>query len=249
MLTNPVFRMIVDEEELCLLCGESLSKGNTVTVTKGLSTIINISTRRKDGISQMLEGLSSIFVHVACRKTYTRDTSIESVLNPSPKKAKSLRSSLQAFDFKLNCLFCGDECDKTADQRKQLNRRDVYEVRSIDCKESIKKAAERRSDEWGHAVRARIDSVFDLVAAEGKYPNSCYKKFYKVPSIHKRGRPQDAALEEALKHLFSFLNNNDDCQYPIEELLMKLECYGRGFLTPCNEGRGRGKWQRGLRKF
>lgn len=105
MLTNPVFRMIMDEEKLCLLCEKSLSEGNTVTVTRGLCTIINSSTRRKDGISQMLE--RSICVHVACRKTYRRDTSIEYALNPSPKKAKSLRSSFQPFDFKLNCLFCG----------------------------------------------------------------------------------------------------------------------------------------------
>ena len=45
MLTNPVFRVIMDEEELCLLCGKSLSEGNTVTVTRGLSTIINSSTQ------------------------------------------------------------------------------------------------------------------------------------------------------------------------------------------------------------
>ena len=47
MLTNSISRMIMDEEELHLLCGKTLSERNTVTVTRGLSTIINSSTWQK----------------------------------------------------------------------------------------------------------------------------------------------------------------------------------------------------------
>ena len=73
------------------------------------------------------------------------------------------------------------------------------------------------------------------MAAEGKYHDSCFKKFYKVPSIHKHGRPQNAALAEALKHLFYFLDNNDECQYPTEELLTKLEEYLPSSSNVCSE--------------
>ena len=43
-----------------------------------------------------------------------------------------------------------------------MNCRDVHEVRSIHCKEYIKKTAKCRNDEWGHTVRTQIDFFFFL---------------------------------------------------------------------------------------
>ena len=73
------------------------------------------------------------------------------------------------FDFKLHCIICRDVCDKIVDQRRPLDRRNVYEVRSMSCKESIQNAAVSHNDEWGNTVSAHLDVVIDLVAAEAKY--------------------------------------------------------------------------------
>ena len=72
----------MDMQNLCLICEEELSQGETVTVTRGLETIINSSMRRKDEIAEKLEGLSSICVHVMCRKSYTRESNIAAAINP-----------------------------------------------------------------------------------------------------------------------------------------------------------------------
>lgn len=116
-----------------------------------------------------------ICVHVACRKIYTRDTSIESLLNPSPQKAKSLRSALQPFDFNLNCLFCGEECDTTADQRKPSEM--CVKCEALTAKKQLRKQRNVALMRGGTLLEP-VHSVFDLVAAEGKYHNSCYEKFY-----------------------------------------------------------------------
>ena len=89
-----------DDPELCVLCGKELLHHDAVTVTRGVDTLINSSIRRNDDIAEKLQGLSSICVHQTCRKNYTRVSSIASVLTPSPKKCKTLRSSLSSFDFK-----------------------------------------------------------------------------------------------------------------------------------------------------
>ena len=106
-----------------MLCEKEASHRDSVTVTRGLDTIINSSISRKDGIAEKLQGLSSICVHRTCRKNYTRMSSIESVLRPSPKKCKTLRSSLSSFDFKMHCLFYGDVCDLSAEKKKPLNKK------------------------------------------------------------------------------------------------------------------------------
>lgn len=143
----------MDEQNSCILCEKDLSQGETVTVSRGLDAIICSSLRRQDGIAEKLQGLTSVCVHVACRKNYTRESTIKSVLHPSPKKAvKSLRSSQIPFNFKTHCLFCAEECDVCADKKKPVEKRDTYEVRTS-CKSSIINAANTRNDEWGQTVK------------------------------------------------------------------------------------------------
>ena len=191
--------------------------------------------RRKDEIAEKLEGLSSICVHVMCRKSYTRESNIAAAINPPPRKVKTLRSSLLPFNFKLHCLFCGDKCDLSAEKKKPLDRRNIYEIRTTTCKQSICSASVARDDEWGHMVGARIEGVIDLVAAEAKYHNSCYVKFFKMPSNRKRGRPEDDDLAAAFDDLFAFLKENDECQYSVEELHEKLGEYLPACTSVCSE--------------
>ena len=74
----------MDDESICFLCDKQLLAEETVTVTRGLDTIRKCSVQRRDRIAERLTGLSSINVHTICRKNYTRQSTIVSVLHPSP---------------------------------------------------------------------------------------------------------------------------------------------------------------------
>lgn len=161
----------------CLLCGESLSCGETVKIVGGMKTLIDASNQRKDALFDTLTNLSSVVVHIACRKNYTRKSSITSALKTSASQAAeasssqtlpTLRSSLAPFNFKTACLFCGNDADRKTERKRPLHKRDVVHQVMTEQKfvDSIRSSAEQRCD-------ARVDSVFDLVAAEARYHNRC----------------------------------------------------------------------------
>ena len=184
-----------------------------------------VNKQQGDGIAKRLHGLSSIDVHILCRKNYTRQSSIKAVLQPSPKK-KPLRSSMIQFNFKQHCLFCGDDCDMTIETKKPVARqKSIHEVRTMTCKSMIANAASERGGEWGQLVLSRVQFVIDLVAAEARYHSNSYANFLKLPSKRKPGRPQNDDLAEAYEKLFSYLSENDECQYSVDELLHKLAEY------------------------
>ncbi|XP_028418322.1 uncharacterized protein LOC114543611 [Dendronephthya gigantea] len=226
----------MNQQSICILCDEELLAEESVTVTRGMETIRKSSEQRGDGIAERLDGLSSIDVHIICRKNYTRQSSIKAVLQPSPKKQKTLRSSMTQFNFKQHCLFCGDDCDISIETKKPLARRkSIHEIRTITCKTTIANAASERDDEWGQIVLSRVESAIDLVAAEARYHGNCYANFLKLPSKRKPGRPQDNDLAEAYEKLFSYLSENDECQYSVDELLHKLAEYLPQSKDLCSE--------------
>lgn len=112
----------------CLLCEKNLSVGKTVNVKqKGLNTVIKSNERRKDGISGKLRGLSSVILHVSCRKDYTRENNIKAALKKiteskgSPIKGK-LRSSIPSFDFKNACFYCMEVIDAVFYEKEKRRR-------------------------------------------------------------------------------------------------------------------------------
>ena len=122
------------------------------------------------------------------------------------------------------------------EKKKLLARwKSIHKIQTITCKSTIANAARERDDEWGQIVISRVESVIDLVAAEARYHGTCYAHFFKLPSKHKPGRPQDNDLAEAYENLFSYLSENDECQYSIDELLHKLAEYLPQSTELCSE--------------
>ncbi len=58
----------MNRESICFLCDKELLAEESVTVTRGMDTIRKCSEQRGDGIAERLNGLSSIDVHIICRK-------------------------------------------------------------------------------------------------------------------------------------------------------------------------------------
>ena len=98
----------MEEEDVCLFCGESLNQENkpTTTVSRGLQTIVDKSVEYGDGLHTKLTDCSSIIVHTDCRKNYTRRASKRfNTDNITPETPTSLRSAMQEFEFKSDCFF------------------------------------------------------------------------------------------------------------------------------------------------
>lgn len=52
----------------CFICEKSLTEGDSVNVVRGLKTLKTASIERNDGHIDFLNPLTSVNVHVECRK-------------------------------------------------------------------------------------------------------------------------------------------------------------------------------------
>jgi hypothetical protein len=78
--------------------------------------------------------------------------------------------------------------------------------------------AQDRSDNVSKAITARINFEYDLVAAEAKYHDNCYKSFLRPNTGGRVGRPQDEAANSAMEEIYKFIESSDDCQFTLDEL-------------------------------
>lgn len=205
----------------CFICENSLSVGETVNVERGLQTLKNASNERDDGHLEFLNNVTSVTVHVECRKEYTqkkiasfkreREENAAGPCNPSPHKKRSSK-----FDFRTLCLVCGEEANEDVEKRKrQEYRRKIKQVSTLSFKDNIIKTAESRGDGLGKIVRDRVNFEYDLVAAEAKYHDNCLISFNKYKSGGSVGRPHDENIRLAMEEIFYYIENNNDCQFTL----------------------------------
>lgn len=146
------------DENVCLLCDEKLGEEGIVVVERGIPTLTAASKELKDGKHIYWDGKKNIKVHTLCRKAYIRKDTIkakkrkmEEVTAPgtsfSPVK-KRLRTS--TFNFKEKCIFCDESCDPEADKKlPKTRRRKIFEVRTLEFRDTLLEKAQERNDEWG----------------------------------------------------------------------------------------------------
>ena len=91
-----------------------------------------------------------------------------------------LRSGEATFNFKENCLFCG-QID-TFDSKHQRGHK-LIPVRSLDFQETIMEECKRMNNKWSEKVMTRIESVHDLPAADVVYHQICSNNFRTGKSI------------------------------------------------------------------
>lgn len=220
--------------EYCFICTHLLTESETVTVDRGMKTLINASAERDDGYSEFLKKQKSVTIHSNCRKIYTRKCSIAAAIKrkreeqeantstgstvSSPPRTRS-RSSDSAFCFKKLCLFCGNKLNEELQRKKSLDRRSkICQVSTLQFKHSILEVARTRSDAISKAVVARIEFDYDLVAAEAKYHQECYTSFLKPTTGGTVGRPKDEATDLAMQEIFTYIESSNDCQFTLAEL-------------------------------
>ena len=207
----------------CLICERKIDEGEEVLVERGLKTLIQASVERGDDKHKSFEKLKSVPVHKLCRKNYTRKDSIAAVKKSLSQPSTSqtcgvLRSSGKSFDFRNDCIFCGEKAS-APDAKYPKNRRlTVYNVATLEFRDKIISICEQRSDQWGQKVYSRIANTIDLVAEEGRYHFSCYTSFKNIPKRESAGRPEESIALSAFKKLLEYIDSNDECQYSLSEL-------------------------------
>lgn len=105
------------------------------------------------------------------------------------EKPALLRSDLDTFDIKRDCLFCSEII--IDESKKPLKRRRVVSsVETLEFKDTVLNHATYRKDDWGDIVAGRLHSICDLLAAEGKYHRNCAQVFLqnRNETVGSRGR-------------------------------------------------------------
>jgi hypothetical protein len=210
----------------CILkpCGDK--GGPTVQLRKkGLETLVKCSVIRKDGLDQELRNNDNVTVHVECRKRYSR--------RPEPSKEQNLSKRncrTSVFDFKSQCFFCERICDRFPTKRVNSAKGHWSLVETLSLILNVREFSTKRGDcSWAKDVERRLACVIDLVAVGGRYHHYCYSR-YQVPGS---SRPGDETASwggsrtsdedhAAFRELCSYIENNEECQFTVSDLLVKL---------------------------
>jgi hypothetical protein len=203
------------EHQNCAICLHSVASDGVVLTSKGVDGINRASKARGDTIN-VVQGDK---VHKVCRQRYTHPSNIAKSLRQSDEETGHAQKTLRPhknlpFNFKKDCLFCGTEIDQEQEQKRA---RVVCTVTTMDMQETILNECEARGDEWAEVVRARIQSVHDLPAADAIYHHSCSTNFRMKMDIpgsfstdqpekkkRKSGRPVDPNLNNAFLRVVQY---------------------------------------------
>ncbi|XP_053398129.1 uncharacterized protein LOC123551553 [Mercenaria mercenaria] len=209
---------------------------------EGQAKAVKLSQKGCDGINDACDKRNDSlhvqpgdYVHVECRKHYCnpncikRDTRESKVINDSP--LSPLRSKNVKFSYKEHCLYCGQPvADVKGTKRK---RGDVWPITTLEP--TILNVCLKRNDSWSDTVKARIEQVSDLPAADAAYHQICSSNFRTGKNIpeefqiqpasskkRKPGRPEDEQAHDAFLEVMKYLKENDDEQVTIKQLQDKM---------------------------
>ena len=102
---------------------------------------------------------------------------------------------------------------------------------TINIKNNILLAAEKRNDELRKEVCGRISACNDLVAEEAVYHLTCLGKFNNKIGPDKVGHPVNEEKANSFEMLCEWLEKDGDCElYTLQELLTKMEELNSGKL-------------------
>ena len=226
-------------EDFRCKCSET---GKLICSTQArLQSIIKSSKEREDGLYVHLESAmetdddihTSIYYHSSCVSSYTskehikrrkRKLSFVCVSHnsyDSPPKKLLRRSDVGIFDFKKDCVFCGEECNCDPPIRNPKRWRKAYVCRTADrgkdqktFKEAILNVCSQRGDAQAKEVQLRLEgAVSDLHAAEARYHEDCRIKFMAPGSVKnemKKQMTRDEHKDLALENVIHAMSSDEE---------------------------------------
>ena len=139
--------------DLCFICSQPLSESQTVNVTRGLQTLKSASISRNDKHIEVLNTVTSVIVHIDCRKIYVSAQSIVAFkrhleeAGPSTSSDPPRKRRTDEFDFKTLCMFCGEAANEAAEMKQPAKyRRNNSVVSTISFKDNVIEHADKRNE-------------------------------------------------------------------------------------------------------
>ncbi|CAH1800640.1 unnamed protein product, partial [Owenia fusiformis] len=116
-------------------------------------------------------------VHVHCKKEYT-NTNVISALKrklsaPAERNSKNLRSQEVKFNYKTNCLFCG-QGDPYQGRKTDFK---LNPIMTLDYSSACLKICDKLNSPWSDEVKDRMLFCPDLPAADAVYHKVCSTNF------------------------------------------------------------------------
>ena len=188
----------------CIICKKPDEMLVKVT-NKGLAGLFDYSLKREEtAITEELQHCINhnlpVFVHEECRKWFNNKRRI----NNQPQTVKKSRRSVDQFNWKLNCLYCGLEC---MTDRKNPKRKDWHLASTFDTRESILKKCEARIEEENDPlalqIKTRIMDCIDLIAAEARYHKACSLKLHTKKTLDSSNTQKGRRPNETLQNAFA----------------------------------------------
>lgn len=226
----------IDEEEdiqrnLCAICQEE-NDNELRECQSGIPTLIEYGRlfgleKLKTYLITRQEENSSVKIHAQCQKNIgnsirKRKANPDYTLDIRSKISKrTTRNSIETFNWKEHCFFCGDECHVDP---KHPDRRQIFNVRYLHYRENILRYCESRKDSWAEEVKLRLINCIDLVQAEARYHDDCRTKFTErgVSSKAQKGRPHNSTQQNNFEILCNWLETEGEL-YSLAELHEKMK--------------------------
>ena len=167
--------------EQCTVCRiESEEKLSNITEI-GLPTLVEyLNHVQPDRVPISPENFGSLRIHRSCFKKASNEVrkkqKVDNANNlTAAKKAKvETRSSSSAFDWKIDCLFCGGPCTDSSYDPKHPDRNDFHRCEDKLFRDSIlKKCKSLDDDDQARDIERRLLSCSDLIAVKGRYHDKC----------------------------------------------------------------------------
>ena len=191
--------------EKCVVCQEDKNEALS-NCKSGITSFIEYAKQsKKTSLENHLETIKigrktnqnvpPVKYHRSCQRNMWNDTykdERDEAEAPTVKKSKTAtRSSLDQFDWKTNCMFCGKTCK--IDEKHPERVHDVHRCEYKGYRDVVLEQCQLIDDEEARVIGHRVRSCSDFVAAEARYHTSCRGQFnLKVKtksSASKKGRP------------------------------------------------------------
>ena len=129
----------------CIICQET-NEETLSKVSTGLETLIKYSKQwSHEGLRKHLnyqkEHNGDVLIHVKCRKDYTNQRRLNSFLKKKINECKPTRQTVQQFDWKKQCFYCGKDAIKDP---KHPDRNIVHLASTLPFRNSILNLCEKK---------------------------------------------------------------------------------------------------------
>ena len=215
------------EMETCTICKDLCIKDFVPIGPKGRTTVVAANLERQDSFHEQ-QIQKPLTLHIACRKAYTRESSIRSEKRKSEESVAdeefeppTLLSRTPLFDITTHCLFC---CQVlyTNSTLETKSRKLTSNVKTIEFKNNVLK----RAIEWGDVWRlSKEEANIDWVAAEAKYHRDFAQEFLSNPE---KLKPVDVQRNSVFNEQCAYLDDNNECQYAVSDLMEHMETFLNG---------------------